>query len=133
MPFNWDVKRFGGSVSGPRFGGFQEQYLRLSCPKGEPGSAPNPPNSVMFVSCFLFLGHLFPRHLFDHLDAILKAFSRKNTSKRGILLLRERRSGLISETLVRSWTTSGQILVSRTCTPRSLALSSNCACGATSP
>ena len=50
VPINWDVKRFGGSVFGPWFGGFQEQLLRRSGPKQEPGTASNPPNSVILMT-----------------------------------------------------------------------------------
>ena len=131
VPINWDVKRFGGSVFGPWFGGFQEQLLRRSGPKQEPGTASNPPNSVIFLVSFLFASEVLVRPFFDYLGTATKAISRKNTSKKGIQEQSLRRSGPISEIFFRSWTIS--VRSWRTCTSRSLALSSSCACGATCP
>ena len=87
MPINWDVKRFGGSVFGPWFGGFQEQLLRRSGPKQESGTASNLPNPViLFLVC-----HIFVRPFFDYLGTATKPISRKTTSKKGVEVNRFRR------------------------------------------
>ena len=83
VPINWDVKRFGGSVFGPWFGRFQEQLLRRSGPKQEPGTASNPPNSVIFLSCCCLLDTFLYALFLTTSAQLQRQFQEKTRRKKG--------------------------------------------------
>ena len=74
VPINRDVKRISELDSGPAFEGFFERLERLKCLEtGSGRSTRCVCMCIFFVSAFL-----------SRPDAIIKAVSRKNTSKRGV-------------------------------------------------
>ena len=81
MPISRDVKRISELDSGPAFEGFFERLERLECLKT--GSS-RPRDRLKFVCLFVCLCFFSVRPFLSRPDAIIKAISRKNTSKRGV-------------------------------------------------
>ena len=92
MPISWDVKGIWGLDSGPSFEGFFERFQRFKCLETGSSRARDRLKSVCLSVCLSFF---FGGDFSSRSDAILKAISRKNTSKRGDCEGRERRTGLI--------------------------------------